>query len=167
MWESLSQCVWENSGTAPQRALCITHWNVLGICQRLEAGLCDKCGCCHTLPKIVLWIRGDVESYHLPHFSTNAFLKIDYRLKVQGDPFGYVFCFHPKNTVVLLKPLTKGRVGTQVRRKKLEEKKKKNLEEKSHRNKARSLQLSLVQAVHALFAVIWLGNEVGLCPGVG
>lgn len=129
----------------PQRALCITHRNVLGICQRLEAGLCDKRGCCHTLPKIVLWITGDVESYHLPHFSTNAFLKIDYRLRVQEDPFGYVFCLHLKNAVVPLKPLTKGRAGMQVRRKKLEEKKKrrKSWKKKSYRNVAQALQLSL------------------------
>lgn len=96
-----------------------------------------------------------MESYHLPHFSTNAFLKIDYRLRVQEDPFGYVFCLHLKNVVVPLKPLTKGRAGMQVRRKKLEEKKKKKkLEEKKLQKCSTSPAAQLGEAVHALFAVL-------------
>lgn len=78
MWESLSQCVWEISGTASQRALCVKYWNVLGMCQEIGSRTLRQAQCSHTLPKIALWITGDLQSYHLPHFRTNSFLKMDY-----------------------------------------------------------------------------------------
>lgn len=94
MWESLSQCVWEISGTASQRALCVKCWNVLGTCQEIGSRTLRQAQCSHTLPKIALWITGDLQSYHLPHFRTNSFLKMDYGLRVQAGFSGNIFHLH-------------------------------------------------------------------------
>lgn len=77
MWESLSQCVWEISGTASQQPCALNPGMCWGAARRLEAGL-RQAQCSHTLPKIALWITGDLQSYHLPHFRTNSFLKMEH-----------------------------------------------------------------------------------------
>lgn len=86
-------------GLHPNKCCALNAGMCWGSARRLEAGLCDKRECSHTLLKIVRWITGDLESYHLPHFSTNSFLKMDYRLRVQGDFFCYIY------SVYILGPL--------------------------------------------------------------
>lgn len=109
MWESLSQCVWEISGTASQRALCVKYWNVLGTCQEIGSRTLRQDQCSHTLPKIALWITGDLQSYHLPHFRTNSFLKMDYWLRVQAGFSGNIFHLRFESSHVPLKSLAAGK----------------------------------------------------------
>lgn len=71
-WVSVGKPWWPCLGDELRAGV---HW---GCASRWGAGLCDKRECSHPLPKIALGITGDLQSYRLPHFSTNSFLKMDY-----------------------------------------------------------------------------------------